>query len=1009
MAEARASKETKTMRTQIKIAFASALVLLFGAIGPQGALASFGLEAGSVDSTSNNPEGHFFPQADGHPDTVTTKFTLNTILNPDHTGGLSNDEFGLPIPDEAPLRNVTVHAPPGLIGNPTVTPRCSLAEFLGLVGLPSDQEGLVSTCSDATQVGIVYTWINIFSHHARIASPLYNLIPQPGQPALFGFRVTFSPVIAVPSIRESDYGIDFNVPDIDQTVGVTQNEFTFWGNPASTAHDEERGNRWGENFGDSCSDGRSVTPQEKSEGKVLDCPSGAPERAFLTNPSDCAHGPFEVRTEVQSWPDNAAITHTDSATVTTHDDFGNPVGVTRCDRVPFEPAIAAKPTSQLAEAPTGLDFQMDVPTAGLANPEGLSQSLLRKAVVTLPEGTTLNPSSGEGQAYCTLSQYAREKLHGDPAEGCPEASKLGSVRIDSPLLEQGEVAEGGVYLAQPNDPTRAGQENPFNSLLALYMVARLPDRGVIVKSAGKVDLDQSTGQVTTTFDELPPLPFSDFKLHFREGARAPLVTPPSCGEKTTVAKLYPYSDPTNPVEVTNAFSITNGNDGGACPKGGLPPFRPGLVAGSINNAAGRFSPFNVRLFRQDNEQEITHFSIKLPPGITGKLAGVPFCSNQAIALAKSRERIGGGKEEQLSPSCPAASAVGKTLVGAGVGSVLTYIPGKVYLAGPYHGAPLSIVAVTAGVVGPFDIGTVEVREALQINPETGEVFIDATGSDPIPHIVDGVTTHIRDLRSYVDRPNFTLNPTDCDRTQTASTVLGSGLNFASEADDNPITVATPYQAADCAALPFAPKLGLKLVGGTKRGAHPAFRARLRMHGIGEAAIERAQVTLPHSEFLENAHIKTICTRVQFKAGEGNGTACPPGSVYGHARAITPILGEALEGPVFLRSSEHQLPDLVAALHTAGGIDFDLVGRIDSVKGGGIRNTFEAAPDAPVSEFVLTMQGAKKGLLVNSTDLCKGTHKAEVSFVAHNGKRQDTRPALQAKCGAKAHKKHKRSR
>jgi hypothetical protein len=234
------------------------------------------------------------------------------------------------------------------------------------------------------------------------------------------------------------------------------------------------------------------------------------------------------------------------------------------------------------------------------------------------------------------------------------------------------------------------------------------------------------------------------------------------------------------------------------------------------------------------------------------------------------------------------------------------------------------------------------------------------------------------------------------------------LNFASEADDNPITVATPFQAADCAALPFAPKLGLRLIGGTKRGSHPAFQARLRMHGIGEAAIERARVTLPRSEFLENAHIKTICTRVQFKAGAGNGAQCPAGSVYGRAKAITPILGEALEGPVFLRSSEHQLPDLVAALHTGGGIDFDLVGRIDSVKGGGIRNTFEAAPDAPVSEFVLTMQGAKKGLLVNSTDVCVGKHKAEVSFTAHNGKRRDSRPALQARCG-KAAKRHKRAR
>jgi hypothetical protein len=312
-------------------------------------------------------------------------------------------------------------------------------------------------------------------------------------------------------------------------------------------------------------------------------------------------------------------------------------------------------------------------------------------------------------------------------------------------------------------------------------------------------------------------------------------------------------------------------------------------------------------------------------------------------------------------------------------------------------------------VGPFDVGTVVIRQALRIDPETAEVFIDATSSDAIPHIVQGIPVHARDIRAYVDRPNFILNPTSCTRTSTASTALGSGLDFASPVDDNPITVTSPFQAADCAALSFDPKLRLQLLGGTKRGAHPRFQATLHMRGFGEAAIKRAQVTLPHSEFLENAHIKTICTRVQFKAGAGNGTQCPAGSVYGYAKAVTPILSEPFSGPVFLRSSEHQLPDLVAALHTSTGIDFNLVGRIDSVKGGGIRNTFEAAPDAPVSSFTLTMRGGKKGLLVNSTDLCKGSHRADVSFDAHNGKQKDFRPELKAKCGGKSKKKPKRAR
>jgi hypothetical protein len=987
MAEAPRNEETETMKTQIKIALASALVLLFAAFAAPSASASFGFVPGSVDSTVFDEAGETYTQAAGHPASIKSEFELKTQVAEIY----SEEKFQTvkeTYAEDGPLRRVTVHAPPGVIGNPTATPRCTVAEFISLGGL------FRAPCPDSTQVGKVFTDFQqeLFGPQIiHFPSALYNLQPQAGQPALFGFWVAAVPVLAVPNIRESDYGIDFSVINIDQDVHVLANEFTFWGNPASPVHDFERGSPTGK-----C-----------GSGEFLPCPSGAPERAFLTLPSNCEHGPFAVPTEAESWAGP-----TDSATIISHDNEDNPTGVTHCEKVPFTPRIGAQPSSENASSPSGLDFAMQIPTTGLESPVGRAQANLKKAVVTLPEGYTLNPSAGEGLGYCTQAQYESEKVNTPEGQGCPNSSKLGSVTVDSPLLETGELAEGSLYIARPDDPNTAGEENPFDSLVAMYLVARVVDRGVIVKSAGKVDLDPVTGQITTTFDDLPQLPFSNFKLHFREGGRAPLATPSSCGEKTTVAKLYPYSDPTTPTEVTSVSVISHGPDGGTCPKGGLPPFKPGLIAGSINNAAGRFSPFNVRLFRSDSEQEMTHFSIKLPPGITGKLAGVPKCSDAGIAQAKGREHVGGGKEEQVSPSCPAASEIGHTLVGAGVGSVLTYVPGKVYLSGPYHGSPLSIVAITAGVVGPFDIGTVAVREALEINPETAEVFIDATGSDPIPHITDGIATHIRDLRTYVDKPNFTLNPTDCDRTQTASTVLGAGLDFVSEADDNPITVATPYQAADCAALPFEPKLGLKLLGGAKRGSHPAFQARLRMHGIGEAAIERAQVTLPHSEFLENAHIKTICTRVQFKAGEGNGTQCPAGSVYGHARAITPLLSEALEGPVFLRSSEHQLPDLVAALHTPSGIDFALVGRVDSVKGGGIRNTFEAAPDAPVSEFVLTMQGGKKGLLVNSTNLCKGTHKAEVNFAAHNGKRQSTKPALQAKCG-KASKgkaaKHKRAR
>jgi hypothetical protein len=463
-------------------------------------------------------------------------------------------------------------------------------------------------------------------------------------------------------------------------------------------------------------------------------------------------------------------------------------------------------------------------------------------------------------------------------------------------------------------------------------------------------------------------------------------------------------DATAPVERTSSFQITSGPEGQPCPSGGVPPFHPNLIAGAENPTAGAFSPFYTDITRKDSEQEITHFSIKLPPGVAGKLAGVSECSDAAIAQAKSREVEGGGSVEENSPSCPKNSEVGHSLVGSGVGNVLAYAPGKLYLAGPYHGSNISLVSITAAKVGPFDLGTVVVRFALKIDPETAEVSVDGATSDPIPHIVDGIPVHLRDIRAYVDRPNFTYNPTSCAKKSTAATILGSGLNFASSSDDQPVTVTSPFQVADCANLGFKPKLALSLKGGTKRGATPAFKAVLTYPKKGAYAnVRESVVTLPHSEFLEQAHIGTVCTRVQFKEGAVPGEKCPAASVYGFAKAVTPILDEPLQGPVYLRSSSHRLPDLVAALHNRQ-VDIALDGHIDSVEGGRIRNTFEAVPDAPVTKFTLEMKGGKKGLLVNSTNLCKGKHKAKSLFTGQNGKISETEPLLQAKCGGKSGKK-----
>jgi hypothetical protein len=285
------------------------------------------------------------------------------------------------------------------------------------------------------------------------------------------------------------------------------------------------------------------------------------------------------------------------------------------------------------------------------------------------------------------------------------------------------------------------------------------------------------------------------------------------------------------------------------------------------------------------------------------------------------------------------------------------------------------------VAGPFDFGNVVVRTPLYVDPVTSRV---TAKSDPIPTILHGILLDVRDIRVALNRPGFTAAPTSCQPLSTDATITGEQGTVAH--------VSAHFQAVGCAGLGFSPKLGLRLFGGTHRGSHPRLIANLKMPA-GNASIAAASVALPHSEFLEQAHIRTICTRVQFAADQ-----CPPGAIYGHAEATTPVLGDKLSGPVYLRSSSNPLPDLVTVLRgpDTQPIEVDLTGRIDSVNGG-IRTTFDVVPDQPVSSFTLKMQGGKKGLLVNSRNICKTTNRATARFTGQNGKQVDLRPILRASC------------
>ncbi len=885
--------------------------------------------------------------AGSHPFAMTTTVFFNTAPDPTVEKALAErGEFfpGFESPD-GDLKDLSGLQALGLVARPGAVQSCSTASFFAQ-GTP---------CPQASQVGISSAIDGI--PPTADPEPLYSLTPPPGVLLRLGFKATgLVPVIIdVGVTEEAPYRGVVSIANAPNVIPVYGSEVTLWGVPGDAAHNGER---------EGTGSGSSENPEP-----------------FLTLPRACT-GELTTSFKITSWGGESAEKTT-------------PTGeMSGCEELPFNPTISALPTSHAANSPTGLDFGIDLGDEGIRSTAGRAASDIKKAVVTLPEGFTTNPAVAEGLAVCTTEQLGNEKLNSEAGEGCPEASKIGTVEAESPLLE--EPVKGNVYIAEP-------YKNQFGTLLAFYFVLRNRNLGIMVRQAAKVEPNEITGQLVTTTEDMPQLPISHVRLHFREGERSPLATPPRCGKYEVGAVITPWSGGP-PVHTNSAFEVISGAEGSACPSGGTPPFHPQLEAGTVNNAAGTYSPFNLRLTRTDSEQEFTHFSIKLPPGLTGKLAGVGTCSDAAIAAAANPNRT--GAEEEANPSCPQSSQVGTLKVGAGVGPALTYAPGKIYMGGPYHGSPMSLVAIAIAKVGPFDLGTVVQRLALKVNPETAEIFADATGSDPIPHIIKGVLVHARDIRAYTDRPNFTLNPTSCARTQVASTVLGSGTIFSSESDDVPFTATTPFQAASCASLGFKPNLSLQLKGGTKRGKNPALKAVVTYPKGAYANIATAQVTLPHSEFLEQAHIRTVCTRVQFAAGAGNGAQCPAGAVYGKARAKTPLLDETLEGPVFLRSSSHKLPDLVVALHSPK-VDVNLVGRIDSVKGGRIRNTFEAVPDQPVSEFILEMQGGQKGLLVNSTNICKHTNKALAHLVGQNGKVSDTEPVLKAKSCKKPKKGKKK--
>jgi hypothetical protein len=899
------------------IATTAALALATSLVFAGSALAAFGIQPGSFKAEVTDQSGALYTQAGGHPYQASTSFTFNTTTN----------KAGETIPDGI-VKDIVVELPPGFVGNPQAVPECTEAQFKG---------GFYAECPVASQVGQTVIDGAISGFRETVTAPVYNMQPGPGQTAVFAFSALATEVHVIATARtDGDYGLTTTVPNVSQQLTLFSTQLTFWGVPADHSHDAQRGlNCYKTAFFGECVGGNKA--------------AGIAPRPFLTNPANCNSG--EPVTTLRVDPTNDPGQYL-SYTAKSPEPTG-------CDRLTFTPKISVQPDSTRAGAAAGYNVNLSVPQE--ESSEALATPELRRAVVTLPAGVVVSPSAANGLDGCSDSQIA---LGSNAEPTCPDASKIGTVSIETPLLS--EPLQGSIYLGRQT----------ASQLLRLFLVVRGP--GLLIKLAGKVDPNPTTGQLTATFDDNPPLPFSELNLNFFGGPQASLTNPATCGTYTTTTELTPWSAPASgpPASPSSSFVINQG-----C--GDAARFGPSLQAGTVNPVAGGYSPFQLNVSREDGSAELSTITAKLPAGLVGKLAGIPYCSDAALGAVPSGE--GTGAAEIANPSCPAASQVGTVGVAAGAGPNPFYLDtGKAYLAGPYKGAPLSIAFINPAVAGPFDLGNVLVRAALRVDPATAQ--IEAV-SDPLPTILHGIPLNIREVRVNMDRDEFTLNPTSC-----APAAIGSTIGSTSGATASP---SSRFQAADCAALPFAAGLNIRLKGATGRLGHPALRAVVTAKP-GEANIGRAQVNLPHGEFLDQGNLNKTCTKPVLLEGK-----CPASSVYGRATAWTPLLDKPLEGNVYLVGGYgYKLPALVADLN--GQIRILLVGKVDSGKNKGIRNTFELVPDAPVSRFVLEMKGGKKyGLLENSEDLCKASaanRRAIARFTGQNGKVHQFKPLVQNQCG-----------
>lgn len=892
----------------------------------------------SVDTTDQ-----FFKRAAAHPNWGFTQFIVR-----------SDDPGETPVGE---LKTVRVDLPVGLSVNPGATERCPLETF----------EAGAGGCPIGSQVGESFVTVSLLGLPVPPAKPLtqvpvYNVVPKFGEPARFGLELAGNEVFLEADLAwDGDYheGFTIQVPRVGELEPlikglVLRNRLVFDGRSG---------------------DGTFITTPGTCLGEAAPGPSGFAYSTYLLAVSH-----QEAELPGYQFPADAAPPLESRIPPGTEPE--------ECASIPYEPSLDVDPGTSTTDSPAGAAVEVSVPHIVPPDPQDEVQesSHTRTASVALPTGIALNPSAANGLQACGEDQFGKGTRN---PVACPAESKVGTVTIKSPPLPEGDLT-GDVYVGQP-----IGRDPASGNLYRIFIAAGSDRYGVSARFVGNVRADPLTGQLTTTIAETPQVPFASFELDFDDGAKAALSSAMICAPSPATGEMTPWSG--NPAAAPSSkIAFADAPGGGPCPQTlGERPFGPSFEAGPQGAKAGAFSPVSLKVVRTDGQQELKGVDITLAPGMTGKLAGIPYCPESAIAAAAGAA----GGAEKASSSCPAASQVGTAAIASGTGPAPIQIAGKVFLSGPYRGAPLSLAVLTPATAGPYDLGTVVVRVALFVDPETAQI---RAVSDPIPHIFGGAQLSIRSIDVDIDREAFTLNPTSCDPLSSGGALSGGGGDPNSAAAFSAFAVSTPFQTTECGALKFRPKLFTRMFGGRKamrRGGHAKFRAVLRARG-GDANIRRAVLTLPHALFLDQGNIGTICTRVQLAA---NG--CPKAAIYGFARAQTPLLDDELAGPVYLTSSDNLLPDLLVDLR--GQVNVRLRGVIDTSKER-IRNVFSAVPDVPVSQFAITIKGGKRGLLENSQDLCAHRSFSFLKFKAQNGKpRKVKRLPLRVPCRKAGQRKSSR--